>query len=126
MSVPDEPFYEVVDLGEAWTALTGLPFVFALWVTRGGIDLGHLPDALARSRALGLAHAVELAKTHGPRLGLDFTTCYDYLTRILSYQLGEPELAGLRLFARMAAGLGLAPEGANLVFHRCRDLAARR
>ena len=36
------------------------------------------------------------------------------------------ELAGLRRFAQMAARLGLAPEGVDLVFHRRRDLAARR
>ena len=126
MAVPHEPFHEVVDLAEAWKALTGLPFVFALWVARAGVELGDLPATLARSRALGLAHADELARTHGPRLGLDVTTCYDYLTRILSYQLGTLEQAGLRRFAQMAACLGLAPEGADLVFYRCRDLAARR
>jgi chorismate dehydratase len=126
MKVPQEPFHKVVDLAEAWRALTGLPFVFALWVARSGVDLGDLPRALARSRAEGLAHADELATVHGPRLGLDFTTCYDYLTRILSYELGEPELAGLSRFAQMAARLKLAPEGVNLVFHRPRDLAARR
>ena len=38
-------------------------------------------------------------RTHGPRLGLDVTTCYDYLTKVLSYDLGEPEIAGLRRFA---------------------------
>ena len=126
MRVPHEPFHDVVDLAEAWHALTGLPFVFALWVARGGVDLGDLPEALERSRAAGLAHAGELARTHGPRLGLDVATCYDYLTRVLSYDLGEPELAGLRRFAAMAARLGLAPEGVSLVFHRRRDLAARR
>jgi chorismate dehydratase len=125
MAVRQEPFLEVVDLGEAWRKLTGLPFVFALWVARNGVDLGDLPRALTRSRACGLAHAADLARTHGPRLGLDFPTCYDYLTRVLSYELGEPELAGLRLFAEMASRLGLAPEGVNLVFHRHRDLATR-
>jgi chorismate dehydratase len=126
MKVPNEPFHEVVDLAEAWRDLTGLPFVFALWVVRAGADLGGLPAALERSRSEGLAHADELARIHGPRLGLDFQTCYDYLTRVLSYELGEPELAGLRRFAHMAARLGLAPEGVNLVFHRPRDLATRR
>lgn len=126
MQVPAKPFHEVVDLAEAWQSLTGLPFVFALWVARGGIDLYGLPHALNQSRALGLAHAEELSRIHGPRLGLDFATCYDYLTRVLSYELGEPELAGLSRFARMAARLGLAPEGVNFVFHRPRDLAARR
>ncbi len=116
----------MVDLAEAWNNLTGLPFVFALWVARGGLDLDDLPAALERSRATGLAQAAALARTHGPRLGLDFATCYDYLTRILSYDLGEPEIAGLRQFASMAARLGLAPEGVSLVFHRRRDLAPRR
>jgi chorismate dehydratase len=125
MRVPSEPFHDVVDLGEAWHTLTGLPLVFALWVARPGVELGDLPEALEKSRATGLSLAASLARTHGPRLGLDFATCYDYLTRVLSYDLGEPELAGLTRFAAMAASVGLAPEGVSLVFHRRRDLAPR-
>jgi chorismate dehydratase len=126
MKVPDAGFHTVVDLAEAWQGLTGLPFVFALWVVRAGVDLGGLPEAMAMSRAEGLAHADVLAATHGPGLGLDVATCYDYLTRVLSYELGEREIAGLDRFARMAAAMGLAPEGVDLVFHRRRDLARRR
>jgi chorismate dehydratase len=126
MTVPREAFHDAVDLAEAWHALTGLPFVFALWVARAEVELGDLPEVLARSRAAGLAAAAELARLHGPPLGLDVATCYDYLTRTLSYNLGEPELAGLRYFATMAARLGLAPEGVSLVFHRPSDLAPRR
>jgi chorismate dehydratase len=126
MKVPHEPFHGVVDLAEAWLELTGLPFVFAFWAARGGVDLGGLPEALERSRTEGLGHAAELARTHGPRLGLDFSTCYDYLTKVLSYDLGEPEIAGLRRFAAMASRLGLAPEGVSLVFHRRRDLTPGR
>jgi chorismate dehydratase len=126
MKVPHDRFHDVVDLAEAWVDLTGLPFVFALWVARGGLDLGGLPEALERSRSEGLAHADELAQTHGPRLGLDVATCYDYLTKVLSYDLGEHEIAGLGTFAGMAARLGLAPEGVSLVFYRRRDLAPRR
>jgi len=126
MKVPEAGFRETIDLGAAWMALTGLPFVFALWVARPGVDLGDLPAALAQCRARGLADAAGIAAEFGPRLGLDHATCVEYLTRVLSYDLGEPELAGLRLFAHKAAALGLAPEGADLVFHRRRDLAARR
>jgi chorismate dehydratase len=126
MSVPEAPFHAVIDLAEAWRDLTGLPLVFALWVVRAGVDLGGLPEALARCRAEGLAKAWELAEAHGPRLGLDVATCYDYLTRALSYDLGEPEVLGFRTFAAMAARLGLAPEGVNLVFYHRRDLATRR
>jgi chorismate dehydratase len=126
MRVPGEPFREVVDLGEAWFSLVGLPFVFALWVTRRDVELGDLPEALDRSRAWGLDQAAGLARIHGLRLGLDFTTCYDYLTRVLSYDLGAAEIAGLERFAAMAARLGLAPEGVKLVFYRRRNLAPRR
>lgn len=126
MTVDPGPYHAVVDLAEAWNGLTALPFVFALWVARPGLDLGDLPRLLGRCRSEGLAHAAAIAAEHGPRLGLDAATCYDYLTRVLSYDLGDSELAGLRRFARMAARLGLAPEGVNLVFHRRRDLAASR
>lgn len=126
MKVPEAEFHATVDLAEAWNVLTGLPFVFALWVARPGVDLGDLPEALERSRTEGLAHAPEIAAEWGPRLGLDVATCVDYLTRVLSYDLGEPELAGLRLFACKAAALGLAPGGVDLVFHRRFDLATRR
>src|SRR5262249_25609941 len=126
MKVPSDSFHAVVDLGEAWRAMTGVPFVFALWVARGGLDLGGLPEALAKSRAEGLAHAEDLARSCGPGLGLDVATCYDYLTRALSYDLGEAEIAGLRRFAEMAAQLDLVPEGVDLVFHDRRGLAARR
>ena len=33
------PFEVVWDLGEEWTRWTGLPFVFAMWVARPGVDL---------------------------------------------------------------------------------------
>jgi chorismate dehydratase len=126
MKVPEAPFHAVVDMAEAWKELTGLPFVFALWVVRPGVDLGDLPEALDRCRADGLAHADDLAHLHGPMLGLGVSACFDYLTRVLSYDLGEPEIAGLRTFARMAADRGLAPPGADLVFHRRRDLEPGR
>jgi chorismate dehydratase len=126
MKVPDAPFHSVVDLAEAWNSLTGLPFVFALWVARPGLELGDLPEVLGRCRADGLAHAADLANEFGPKLGLDFGACLEYLTRVLSYDLGDLEVAGLRRFARMAADLGLAPQGVDLVFHRRRDLATSR
>src|SRR5690242_6171668 len=36
-----------LDLGEAWRQWTGLPFVFAAWMARPGLDLGDLPARLA-------------------------------------------------------------------------------
>lgn len=125
MQVDESPFHAVVDLADAWKSLTGLPFVFALWVARAEVDLGSLPETLARCRSEGLEHAADLARIHGRRLGLELETCLNYLTNVLSYHLGEFEVAGLTRFAHMAAHLGLAPEGVDLVFHDRRlDLAA--
>src|SRR5262249_8481134 len=67
MKVPEGAFHHVVDLAEGWHRLTGLPFVFACWVARGGVSLGGLPEALKQCRAAGLAEAATLARTHGPR-----------------------------------------------------------
>ncbi len=125
MRVPEAPFQDSVDLGEAWYRMTGLPFVFALWVARAGVELGDLPSVLEQCRALGLAEAPLLADIHGQRLGLEYATCYDYLTRVLSYDLGPRELAGLRRFAELAAELGLVNEGVQFVFHDDRDLVKR-
>lgn len=129
MTDPDEPFFAVVDLAEAWRDLTGLPFVFALWVARGDADLGDLPGALIRCRDEGLADVARIAEEAGGRLGLDRELCVTYLTRNIRYELGDPEVAALRLFAGKAAALGLAPEGVDLAFaidRRRPDLAARR
>lgn len=129
MRDPDEHFHAVVDLASAWRAMTGLPFVFALWVVRDGVELGDLPQILARCRAEGLARVDRIAEEVGPGLGLDRDDCIDYLTRNISYDLGEPEVAALRLFARKAAALGLAPKDVDLAFANSRslpDLATRR
>src|SRR5207244_3645888 len=49
-----------LDLGEAWKALTGLPFLFAVWTARGGVELGDLPQRLATAKRRGLADVESL------------------------------------------------------------------
>ena len=126
MKVVEGDFFESVNMAEAWKTLTALPFVFALWVARKNADLGDLPEVLIRCRDEGLAHARELAETHGPRLGLDVNVCYDYLTKSLQYDFGDQEQAALRLFFQEAGRLGLAPEGVDLVRLRPRHFAQGR
>ncbi len=38
-----------VDLGAEWHELTGLPFVYACWVARGEVELGHCTEPTFRS-----------------------------------------------------------------------------
>ena len=54
-----------IDLGEAWQAFTGLPFVFAAWVARPGVgDAGVDRPACMRRGAPGRPPFLRL---HGPR-----------------------------------------------------------
>jgi len=116
MTVRDESFLNVIDLGQAWKELTGLPFVFAFWVLRSGVDQSRLVELFQRARDEGLRRVREIAADAAVRLGFDPDYCHEYLTRNLSYDLNASEIAGFRLFAEKAAALGLAPEGVRLVF----------
>lgn len=126
MRVPTHSFSIVVDLSEAWLAMTGLPFVFALWVVRAEAASAGLAESLGACRDAGLRAAARLAAEHGPRLGWDEAAAHDYLTRVLCYDLGEDQVAGLLAFRDRAARFGLVSEGAPLAFLECRsDFATR-
>ena len=118
---PREQFAVTWDLGQEWTEWTGLPFVFAMWGTRRGTELGDLEQALGAARDLGTSRLPETARREAPRLGLDEALALDYLRKNLYYRLGTAERQGLRRFHELAAKHDLAPGGFELVF---RDYAA--
>lgn len=102
------------DLGQEWTEWTGLPFVYAVWAVRDGVELGEVEPAFHEAKRRGLMRAGQLAAREAPRLGLDAGFCRRYLTNIIRYDLGPRELAGLTKYREYAAELGLAPrEGSH-------------
>ena len=108
---------ERLDLGEAWWALTGLPFVFAFWAGRAGIVGAEELGRLQRSLRAGLESIGEIASSyngHGAGHAADNEA---YLRQCIVYDLGEEELAGLREFYRRAHGFGLIPRRPELRFH---------
>ncbi len=107
-------FAHAYDLGEEWTNWTGLPFVFAVWALRPGLDSGSIVKALQEAKRRGLANAGPIAAAEAPRLGLGAGFCRRYLDTVLSYDLGPRELAGLKRFAELASELGLVPPMTNL------------
>lgn len=109
MHAPAEPFHTVWDLGEEWRQWTGLPFVFAMWVTREGVELGDVETALASARDLGVERIGEISAREAPALNLTPEVARKYLTHNLHFHLGSAERQGLKLFHRLASGLGLAP-----------------
>src|SRR3954467_8447518 len=64
--VCEEPpgFEHQIDLGSAWKEVTGLPFVFAVWTARSGVDLRDLPERLEDAKRAGLAHVTEIVNRH--------------------------------------------------------------
>ena len=97
----------VVDLGEAWTALTGLPLVFAVWAAPAGYDWGPLAPRLRQAYRQGMVRLEEMAGKAAARLGLPVEVCRDYLARRIRYRMSEHHLAGLREFGRRCQQLGL-------------------
>ena len=102
------------DLGAAWHAWTGLPFVFAVWAARrdaprdGALALHH--DLLA-SRSWGMAHLDLLAAEASARTGIEAGLVRRYLGD-LDYDLTERHLAGLTEFFGRLARDGAVPPGA--------------
>ncbi len=111
------------DLGQEWTEWTGLPFVYAVWAVRAGVELGEVARALEEAKRRGCARIGQIAHEEAPRLGLDAGFCRRYLSHIIHFDLGPPELAGLRHYYELASELGLAPRGVSLDFYRAADLA---
>ncbi len=101
--------YEL-DLGQAWKTLTGLPFVFAAWVARRGVDLADLPRQLSSAKRSGLAHVSDIVTCFALPLGWPSDLAVEYLTTYLRYDLAAPELQAIGLFHRLAARYGLVPD----------------
>ncbi len=102
-----------VDLGEAWKAWTGLPFVFAVWAARRRADAGAvqaLHRALLGSRSWGLQHLDDLARDAAQATGLPIGLCRHYFDG-LDYRLSYRHLAGLTDFFRRLTQDGLVPDG---------------
>jgi chorismate dehydratase len=110
-------FAHAFDLGQEWHDWTGLPFVYAVWAVRAGVDLGPVATALREARRRGCARVGPVAHQEAPRLGLDAGFCRRYLQTIIGFDLGPREQAGLRHYYQLACELGLAPRGKDLDFY---------
>jgi chorismate dehydratase len=119
-------FPHAFDLGQEWTDWTGLPFVYAIWAVRGGVDLGNVADALLAAKLRGRERIGPIAAREAAILGLDAGFCRRYLQSIIQFDLGHRELAGVQRFQALATEAGLARRGVNLEYYRAADLAESR
>ena len=114
-----------IDLGEEWTAMTGLPFVYACWtgwpaaLSRGDVAV------LQRARDAGVAQSDAVAAAYYPDDTARQAVARRYLRDNIRYFLGGEEVEGLRTFYRYASELGLAAFDGNLRFYDADDQGAR-
>jgi len=94
-----------IDLGEQWTSLTGLPFVWAFWAGRPGVLSAAALAALVKARDAGVAASDAIADEYcGPeRAALGRA----YLRDNIQYVLDERAASGLAKYYELAALHGL-------------------
>lgn len=99
----------IYDLGEEWTNMTGLPFIYALWTGKEGLD-EPLANRLRQALNEGLGHLPELAKSAASRLNIPVQDCMYYFTKNLSYTLDIDFALPLSEFGRLLVKHGLLVE----------------
>jgi chorismate dehydratase len=83
----------VYDLGEAWKQFTGLPFVFAAWVSNKPIDPVFI-EKFSQANKEGLKHIPDVVREN-PYADFDLQA---YFTQYLDYSLDDAKRKGLELF----------------------------
>jgi chorismate dehydratase len=94
----------VLDLGQEWTGMTGLPMVFAVWAARAGVPRQDARP-FTESLRFGLEHMDDIVLEWHTKLRLSEALVRDYLTRNIVFELGEREYTGLQTFLQYASEL---------------------
>ncbi len=105
-----------VDLGAEWTAMTGLPFIYAAWTGRAGAAGAAQVRWLQEAQDEGVRDTEAIAAEYGRGDAARAARAAVYLRDNVKYGLGPDEAAGLQLFLDYAADLGLAPGRRRLEF----------
>jgi chorismate dehydratase len=113
MDVDASQYHSVWDLGEVWNRETGLPFVFAMWVTSDPSIAIELSTVLEHCRDHGLREIDSLVSQYAGDYHLSSGDCKKYFLEQLHFHLGKRELAGLELFRNHAIDSGLIPASSN-------------
>ena len=114
------------DLAAEWHALTGLPFVSAVWGVAASVgspvpgpsvpgplvpaSLGQITTDFIQSRNHGLQNMDALVTEWTAKLPLSEQTIRTYLTTNIHYTLDEECIEGMRVFFRTATSLDILPE----------------
>lgn len=98
--------HKIFDLGAAWFEMTNLPFVFAVWALRRGIENAGLRRRLREAKGFGMETLEVIIRNH-PAYDLDFRT--DYLGWHVHFHLGADEKRGIAKFCELLRKHNLGP-----------------
>ena len=98
--------HEIFDLGAAWRQLTNLPFVYAVWALRRGIENQELRRELRAAKNLGIKTLNTIIETRG-EFDADFRR--EYFERHIHFQLGEDEKRAIAKFCELLRKHNLGP-----------------
>jgi chorismate dehydratase len=97
----------VLDLGQAWVELTGLPFAFAAWAVQRGLPAQSVATGMSllrEAKTNGLAHIEEIVQ-ESTEATPEFRR--EYLRKHVWYELGDEEKKGIVRFQQYAKEMGL-------------------
>jgi chorismate dehydratase len=90
----------IFDLGAAWKTMTGLPFIFAAWVSNKDLPIEFI-DSFNDAIAEGIEHINDIALIHN----CDQYDLLHYYKNNIDFMIDAPKLKGLNLFLKkMATG----------------------
>jgi len=91
-------FNYIYDLSGIWKEMSGLPFVFACWITNKKID-EDFKKVFNNALGYGINNIQEAIKL-APNILSHCKNPYDYLNNKISYHLNDDKLEGMRLFLK--------------------------
>jgi chorismate dehydratase len=108
----------IYDLAEEWRALTGLPFVFAVWAVREDAlnDYRRVRLDFVMAKREGMERIPEIAAQYAETLQRPLPELLDYLRDNVNFDLDEENVAGLREYFRLAHECGLVTTNRALQF----------
>lgn len=90
--------HEILDLGAAWTEMTNLPFVYAVWALRRGIENKELRCELREAKKFGMQTMDYLIEN---RTEYDEDFRRDYFEWNIHYHLASDEKRGITKFCEL-------------------------
>lgn len=90
--------HEIFDLGAEWTEMTNLPFVYAVWALRRGIDNLELRRELREAKSFGIETIDAIIET---REEYDEDFRRDYFEWNIQYHLASDEKRGIEKFCEL-------------------------